>query len=73
MMKDTERSALLGKIGVTDTELRPSGTVLVDGEIYDAKTDPRVAANKCDSFFIEVGRGVRITRVKGKKIFVIRV
>ncbi len=64
MMKDKERSALVGKIGVTDTELRPSGTVLIDNEIYDAKTDGE---------FIEAGRGVRVTRVRGKKIFVIRV
>jgi len=42
-MKDKDRSALIGKIGITDTELRPSGTVLIDNEIYD----PRVAANKC--------------------------
>ena len=38
-MKDKDLSALLGKIGVTDTELRPSGTVLIDNEIYEAKTD----------------------------------
>jgi membrane-bound serine protease (ClpP class) len=55
---------LIGKIGVTDSELRPSGTVIIDNEIYDAKTD---------GDFIEAGRGVRVTRVKGKKIFVRRV
>ena len=64
MMKDKDHSALLGKIGVTDTELRPSGTVLIDDEIYDARTDGE---------FIEAGRGVRVNRVRGKKIFVIRV
>ncbi len=63
-MKNKDYSALLGKIGVTDTDLRPSGTVLIDDEIYDAKTDGE---------FIEAGRGVRVSRVKGKKIFVIRV
>jgi membrane-bound serine protease (ClpP class) len=56
--------SLIGKIGVTDTELRPSGTVLIDNEVYDAKTDGE---------FIEAGRGVRVMRVRGKKIFVIRV
>jgi len=60
-MKDKVFSSLIGKIGVTDTELRPSGTVLIDNEIYDAKTDGE---------FIEAGRGVRVTRVRGKKIFV---
>jgi membrane-bound serine protease (ClpP class) len=64
MMKDKDHSALLGKIGVTDTEMRPSGTVLIDNEIYDAKTDGE---------YIEAGRGVRVSRVRGKKIFVIRV
>ena len=63
-MKDKDYSALLGKIGVTDTELRPSGSVLIDNEIYEAKTDGEL---------IEAGRGVRVSRVKGKKIFVIRV
>jgi len=60
-MKDKVFSALIGKIGITDTELRPTGTVLIDNEIYDAKTDAE---------FIEAGRGVRVTRVRGKKIFV---
>jgi membrane-bound serine protease (ClpP class) len=64
MMKAKDYSALLGKIAITDTELRPSGTVLIDNEIYDAKTDGE---------FIEAGRGVRVVRVRGKKIFVIRV
>jgi len=63
-MKDKAYPALLGKIGVTDTELRPSGTVLIDNEIYDAKTEGE---------FIEAGRGVRVSRVRGKKVFVIRV
>ena len=63
-MKDKDYSALLGKIGVTDTELRFSGTVLIDNEVYEAKTDGE---------FLEAGRGVRVMRVKGKKIFVIRV
>ena len=34
-MKDKDLSGLVGKVGVTDTELRPSGTVLIDNEIYD--------------------------------------
>jgi len=63
-MKDKDYSVLKGKIAVTDTELRPSGTVLIDNEIYEAKTDGE---------FIEAGRGVRVTRVKGSKIFVRRV
>jgi len=64
MKNQKDFSALLGKIGITDTDLRPSGTVLIDNEIYDAKTDGE---------FVEAGRGVRVTRVKGKKVFVRRV
>ena len=63
-MKEKDYSALIGKIAITDTELSPSGTVLIDNEIYEAKTDGE---------FIEAGRGVRVTRVRGKKIFVRRV
>ncbi|MDR1868989.1 MAG: NfeD family protein [Treponema sp.] len=62
--KDIDYSALIGKIAVTDTELSPSGTVLIDNEIYEAKTDGE---------FIEAGRGVLVTRVRGRKIFVRRV
>jgi len=63
-MKDKDYSSLKGKIAVTDTNLQPSGTVLIDNEIYEAKTDGE---------FIEAGRGVRVTRVHGRKIFVRRV
>ena len=63
-MKNKDYSALLGKIAVTDTELLPSGTVLIDNEIYNAETDGE---------FIDAGKGVRVTRVRVKKIFVIRV
>jgi membrane-bound serine protease (ClpP class) len=64
MKGDKDHTALIGKVGVTDTELQPSGTVLIDNEIYDAKTDGE---------YVEAGRGVRVTRVRGKKIFVRRV
>jgi len=63
-MKNEDYSFLTGKIGIIDIELKPYGTVLIDNEIYDAKTDGE---------FIEAGRGVRVTRVRGKKVFVIRV
>jgi len=62
--KNKNSSGLIGKIAVTDSPLSPSGTILIDNEIYDAKTDDD---------FIEAGRGVRVTRVQGKKIFVRRV
>jgi len=63
-MKDKSPAALTGKIGVTDSDLSPSGTVLIDNEIYDVKTDGE---------FVEAGRGVRVLRVRGSKIWVKRV
>jgi len=63
-MKDKDYSDLTGKIALTDTDLQPSGTVLIDNKIYEAKTEGE---------FIEAGRGVRVTRVRGRKIFVRRV
>jgi membrane-bound ClpP family serine protease len=63
-MKDKGYSGLIGKIGVTDTELRPSGVILIDNEIYNVETDGEL---------VEAGRGVKVTRVRGKKIFVKRV
>jgi len=62
--KDKNRARLIGKIAVTDTELNPSGTVIIDNEIYEAKTGGE---------FVEAGRGVIVTRASGKKIFVKRI
>jgi Membrane-bound serine protease (ClpP class) len=61
-MKDL--SSLLGRIAVTDSEMSPKGTVLIDDEIYEAVTDGE---------YIDPGKGVKVTRVKGKKIVVKRV
>ena len=63
-MKDQSLTALIGKIAVTESELRPLGAIMIDNEIYEAEAD---------GDFIDSGRGVRVTRVRGKKIFVRRV
>jgi len=63
-MEKVNLTALTGKIGITDTSLSPAGTALIDEKIYEVKTDGE---------FIEAGRGVRVIRVHGKKIIVIRV
>jgi membrane-bound ClpP family serine protease len=63
-MQTTDLATLTGKIAVTDTEMSPKGNVIVDDEIYEAE-----AEDGC----IEAGRGVRVTRVRGKRIFVRRV
>ena len=52
---------LVGKTGVADTTLRPSGRVEIDGEVYSAEAD---------GLFVEPGRGVRVTRVRGNTIIV---
>jgi len=57
-------SSLIGKIAVTDSEMSPKGTVLIDDEVYEAVTDGE---------HIDSGRGVKVVKVKGKKIVVKRV
>jgi membrane-bound serine protease (ClpP class) len=52
---------LLGKIGVAASTLRPSGRVEIEGEIYAAEAD---------GSFVEAGRGVKVTRVRGNTITV---
>jgi membrane-bound serine protease (ClpP class) len=34
----TENNSVLGKKGIATTDLRPSGKVNIDGEVYDAMT-----------------------------------
>jgi membrane-bound serine protease (ClpP class) len=63
-MEGKDYTALIGKIGVTNSALQPSGTVIIENEIYDVESD---------AGFVEEGRGVLVTRVKGKKIYIRRV
>jgi len=63
-MQTKKPSDLTGKIAITDTEMDPKGTVLIDDQIYEAQAlDGYIAA----------GRGVRVIKIRGKKIFVKRV
>jgi len=62
--KKKDLAALIGKIAVTDSDLSPSGTVIIDNEIYPAETG---------GDYIDAGRGVRVIRIRGKKVVVIRV
>ena len=57
-------AALTGKIGVTDSVLRPSGKAVFDGKVY---------AVEADGEFVEEGRGIIVTRVRGNRIIVRRV
>jgi membrane-bound serine protease (ClpP class) len=52
---------LIGKIGIATTTLRPAGKVEIDGEVYDAEAD---------GLFVDPGRGVKVTRVRGNSITV---
>jgi membrane-bound serine protease (ClpP class) len=54
-------AGLIGKIGIAATTLRPSGRVEIDGEVYPVETD---------GSFVEPGRGVKVTRVRGNRITV---
>jgi membrane-bound serine protease (ClpP class) len=52
---------LVGKIGVAVTILRPSGRVEIEGEVYSVEAD---------GIFVEQGRGVKVTHVRGNTITV---
>jgi membrane-bound serine protease (ClpP class) len=52
---------LIGADGIADTVLRPSGKVLVGGQLYDSVSE---------SGFIEKGTAVRVTRFENAQIYV---
>lgn len=52
---------LLGKIGMTVTDLRPVGKIAIDGNTLDAQAE---------SFFITKGEGVKVVETEGGKIVV---
>ena len=53
---------IIGKTGVAHTLLRPSGKVLIEGEIYDAKSE---------TGYIEKGAAVRVVRDETGQIYVV--
>ena len=56
--------ALVGKTGVADSVLRPSGRALIDGKVYTVEADNE---------FVEAGSGIIVGRVRGNRIIVKRV
>ena len=56
--------ALTGKIGTTDSILRPSGRAVIDGKVYTVEADNE---------FVDANRGIIVTRVRGNRIIVRRV
>ena len=64
-MEDEENLAsLIGKIGTSESVLRPSGRALIDGNIYTVEADNE---------YVDAGRGIVVTRVRGNRIIVRRV
>ncbi|MDR2475538.1 MAG: nodulation protein NfeD [Bacteroidales bacterium] len=56
-----EPAGLIGKTGITKTVLRPSGTILVDGELYDAVSELG---------FIDKGVSVLIVKYETGQVYV---
>lgn len=57
----TDKSRFLGSIGVCVTDLRPAGTISVDGEPLDVVTEGN---------FVKVGERVKIVNVDGSRVLV---
>lgn len=55
-------TALVGKVGVASSILRPSGNALIDGKIYSVVAQ---------SSLIESGKSVRVVSVEGVRIVVV--
>ncbi|MCL2094015.1 MAG: NfeD family protein [Treponema sp.] len=62
--EEEDLNALVGKIGTTDSILRLSGRATIEGNLYTVEADGE---------FIEAGRGIIVTRVRGNRIIVRRV
>ncbi len=58
---DSDFQCLLGRSGVAQTPLRPSGKAMVDGRRLDVMTRGEL---------IEPGRAIKVVRVEGNRIFV---
>lgn len=56
-------TALIGRAGVVMTALRPSGTIVVDGERHDAVSD---------GDFIDEGEAITVVEVHGNRVVVAR-
>ncbi|MDR1561482.1 MAG: nodulation protein NfeD [Dysgonamonadaceae bacterium] len=61
---DPAKAALAGKIGVAATVLRPSGRVLIDGDLYDAVSIIG---------YIEAGEEVKVVRSENMQLYIEKV
>lgn len=60
---DQVSKEIVGKTGIAETVLRPSGKVNIDGESYDGMTE---------GAFINRGEAVRVTRYETGQVYVVR-
>lgn len=58
-----EQKLLIGKLAIAHTDLRPSGKIMLEGEVYDAISE---------FGFIEIGSSVRINRYETGQLYVSR-
>ncbi|MDL2222458.1 NfeD family protein, partial [Parabacteroides sp. OttesenSCG-928-N08] len=56
-------SDLIGRVGEASTVLRPSGKVMIDGEIYDGVSE---------AGFIEKGTAVKVIRFENAQVYVLK-
>ena len=59
----SEQKLLVGKTGTTHTVLRPSGRVMIDNKLYDAKSEYG---------YIERGETVRVIRYETGQVYVVK-
>jgi membrane-bound serine protease (ClpP class) len=61
---ESKPKELIGKTGIADSILRPSGKVIIDDEIYDAKSEYS---------YIDKGEKVRVVRYETGQVYVVKV
>jgi membrane-bound serine protease (ClpP class) len=60
---DLTQKEVIGKTGIAQTVLRPSGRIEVDGRIFDAKAEIG---------YIEKGEAVKVIRDEAGQLYVVR-
>ncbi|MBI9068232.1 MAG: nodulation protein NfeD [Salinivirgaceae bacterium] len=60
---DSSKKSLVGRIGLTESLLHPSGTVIIDDQAYDAKAEYG---------FIEKNEKIKVTRFETSQLYVIK-
>lgn len=61
---DTAYKSMVGKTGIADSVLRPSGKVIIEDEIYDAKSE---------FGFIDKGEKIKVIRFETGQLYVVKI